>query len=84
MKPKKILSRALSNPAGLRFTDARRLAEAFGFEHRRTSGSHFIFTHPGIPELINLQNVKGQAKVYQVRQLLKLVERYNLQLEEGD
>lgn len=82
MQPKKILARALSNPGGLRFSDARRLAEAFGFQHKRTSGSHFIFTHPGVPELINLQDVRGQAKAYQVRQLLKLVERYNLQMGE--
>jgi hypothetical protein len=38
--------------------------------------------HPGIPELINLQNVKGEAKPYQVKQLLKAVEKYNLTLEE--
>jgi hypothetical protein len=80
VKPKKILARALSNPGGLKFSEARRLAEAFGFVHQRTSGSHFIFTHPGIPELINLQDVRGQAKAYQIRQLLKLVERYNLQM----
>lgn len=82
MNPKKILARALSSPSGLRFEEARRLAEAFGFQHTRTSGSHHIFSHPGIPELINLQNVRGQSKAYQVRQLLRLVERYNLQLEE--
>ena len=84
MNPKKILDRALSNPGGLRFSEARRLAEAFGFQHTRTSGSHFIFTHPGIPELINLQDVRGQAKAYQVRQLLKLVERYNLELGDSE
>jgi hypothetical protein len=44
------------------------------------SGSHHIFFHPGIPELVNLQNVNGQAKPYQIRQFIKLIERYNLQL----
>ncbi|PYJ84705.1 MAG: hypothetical protein DME22_11765 [Verrucomicrobia bacterium] len=48
----------------------------------RISGSHHIFTHPRIPELVNLQDVRGQAKPYQVRQFMKLVERYNLQLED--
>jgi hypothetical protein len=33
-------------------------------------------------ELINIQDVGGQAKPYKVRQFLKLVERYNL--EPGD
>lgn len=40
-----------------------------------------IYVHPAVPELVNLQNVKGQAKPYQVRQLLRLIERYNLQLQ---
>ena len=55
---------------------------AFGFRLSRISGSHHIFTHPRIPELVNLQDVRGQAKPYQVRQFMKLVERYNLQLED--
>jgi len=41
-----------------------------------------IYIHTDIPELVNLQNVNGQAKPYQVRQLLRLIERYNLQMEE--
>lgn len=45
----------------------------------RTSGSHHIFSHPDVPELLNLQEVAGEAKPYQVRQLLRLVERYNLE-----
>jgi predicted RNA binding protein YcfA (HicA-like mRNA interferase family) len=58
------------------------LAEGFGFRLSRTAGSHHIFVRPDIPELVNLQNVKGQAKPYQVRQFLKLVERHNLPLED--
>jgi predicted RNA binding protein YcfA (HicA-like mRNA interferase family) len=45
------------------------LAEAFGFRLARIRGSHHIFEHPTIPELLNLQESKGQAKPYQVRQL---------------
>jgi predicted RNA binding protein YcfA (HicA-like mRNA interferase family) len=60
------------------------LIEAFGFRLARTSGSHHIFAHPDIPELVNIQNHRGKAKPYQVRQFLELVEQYNLQLgEEG-
>jgi len=33
---------------------------------------------------LNLQEVKGEAKPYQIRQLLRLVERYNLELEEAE
>ncbi|MEA1927914.1 MAG: type II toxin-antitoxin system HicA family toxin [Candidatus Auribacterota bacterium] len=58
------------------------LVEGFGFTLSRMRGSHHIFVHQKIPELINLQNVKGTAKPYQVRQFLKLVERYDLLLED--
>ena len=59
----------------------RRLVEAFGFELRRTSGSHHVFARPDVLELVNLQEVRGQAKPYQVRQSLRFVERYALSLE---
>lgn len=58
------------------------LVESFGFRLSRTEGSHHILVHPDIPELVNLQDVKGQAKPYQMRQFLKLVERYSLKLKE--
>ncbi|MGH2568248.1 MAG: type II toxin-antitoxin system HicA family toxin, partial [Bacteroidota bacterium] len=56
------------------------LVEAFGFQRERISGSHHIYVHPNIPELVNLQSVKGQAKPYQVRQFLAIIEKYNLRL----
>ena len=62
--------------------DALALAEALGFRLSRVRGSHHILTHEGIPELVNLQEVDGQAKPYQLRQLLRLVERYNLELRD--
>lgn len=58
------------------------LTKAFGFELKRVRGSHHIFTHPDVPALMNLQDVNGQAKPYQVRQFLSLVEQYNLTLED--
>jgi len=36
--------------------------------------------HPAVRELLNVQDVAGKAKPYQVRQLLDLVERYNLSI----
>ncbi len=74
---------ARGDVANVSFSDMRRLVEAFGFELRRTSGSHHVFVHPHVPELVNLQDVRGQAKPYQIRQFLRLVERYALTLE-GD
>ncbi len=82
MKINKIFQKALSSPNNLRFAEARTLAEGFGFKLSRVKGSHHIFTHPEIQELVNLQEVSGQAKAYQVRQLLTLIEKYNLKAED--
>lgn len=82
MNAKKLLAQALRNPQGLRFTEACQLAQAFGFRHVRTNGSHAIFSRPGAPEIVNLQNVGGKAKAYQVRQMLKLMETLHLSLED--
>jgi predicted RNA binding protein YcfA (HicA-like mRNA interferase family) len=76
---RKLASGSLKNVA---FTDLRNLIEGFGFRLDRITGSHHIFVHPDIPELVNLQEVKGEAKPYQIRQFLRLVERHNLYLEE--
>lgn len=80
MNKKKLLRRLLASPNNARFDEVRGLAEAFGFVLARVTGSHHIFNHPSIPELLNLQEVSGQAKPYQVRQFLRLVERHNLTL----
>jgi predicted RNA binding protein YcfA (HicA-like mRNA interferase family) len=77
-----ILQKILGGSKNIRFSDMIDLVEGFGFRLSRTEGSHHIFVHPDIPELVNLQEVKGQAKPYQMRQFLKLVERYSLKLEE--
>ena len=63
------------------FDDFCRLVERFGFVNVRTAGSHRIYSHPAVPELLNLQELNGQAKPYQIRQALRLIERYNLTLE---
>ena len=82
MNKRKLLQKILDGSKNVRFQDMVALAQAFGFRLARVQGSHHIFTHPGIPELVNLQNVHGQAKPYQIKQFLKLVERHNLMLEE--
>ena len=76
---KRLTEGALKNVS---FADMTNLVKGFGFRLARTSGSHHIFTHPGIPEPINFQEVKGEAKPYQIRQFLRLIERYNLRLED--
>jgi predicted RNA binding protein YcfA (HicA-like mRNA interferase family) len=83
MKRKRLLKRLLSGAlANAAFADLADLAEGFGFRLQRVRGSHHIFVHPDLAELINLQNARGEAKPYQIRQLLRLAERYNLKVEE--
>ncbi len=84
MKPRKTLEQILSGTKNVRFADLVRLVEAFGFRLSRVQGSHHIFTRAGVPELVNLQDVHGEAKPYQVRQFLSLVEKYNLQFTDSD
>lgn len=78
MKRRKLLQKAISSPRNVRFDDMATLMEAFGFRLSRVKGSHHISVHPEVRELVNLQNVGGKAKPYQIRQFLRLVERYNL------
>lgn len=76
------MARAKSGPlANISFADLARRAEAFGFVLARTAGSHRIFRHPGAG-LIPLQpDRNGDAKPYQVGQLMELAEEFKLTIE---
>lgn len=82
MRPARLLQLARGNPGGLRFSELCRLAEAFGFRFQRQKGSHRIYAHDGLRQIMNFQNDRGAAKAYQVRQLLDCVDRYGLALGE--
>lgn len=79
-----MLKKLLSGSKNIRFSEVTACAKAFGFRLDRTRGSHHIYIHPDVPELMNLQNVAGKAKPYQVKQFLKIIERYNLQMEDDE
>jgi len=81
VKKRKLLQKILSGSRNIQFDEMTALVEAFGFRLSRVKGSHHIFVHPQVRELVNLQNVNGKAKPYQIRQFLRLVERYNLKME---
>ncbi len=82
MNKRKLLKKLLAGSRNIRFVEATACAEAFGFQLSRTRGSHHIYIHPDIPELVNLQKVGGKVKPYQIKQLLQLIEKYNLHMEE--
>lgn len=83
MRPRQLLLRLRSGKyANVKFRDAQRLVEACGFELNRVSGSHHIYTHARCPVILNLQKVAGQAKPYQLRQLVRLLDWYDLSPED--
>jgi hypothetical protein len=79
---KAILEKMCNNPAGVRFADICRICDHYFGQARQASGSHRIYKTPwsGDPR-VNIQNSKGFAKAYQVRQIIKAIER--LEGEDG-
>ena len=70
------MAKMKQNPKGIRFNDLCRVCEHY-FGKPRTSGtSHRVYRTPwpGDPR-VNIQNAKGKAKAYQVRQVLWAIER---------
>ncbi|MBS3947516.1 MAG: type II toxin-antitoxin system HicA family toxin [Dethiobacter sp.] len=63
--------------ANIRFDELCQLLRHLGFEER-IRGSHHIFRKPGVAEKINLQRDDGHAKVYQVRQVRRVILKYRL------
>ena len=82
MKKRKILEKVLSGSKNVRFDEFVALLEGFGLVLKRIRGSHRVFTHPQIPRPFPIQpKGNGQAKPYQIRQFLALIEQYNLKLD---
>jgi hypothetical protein len=73
-----LLSAMRTNPQGVRFTDAVKLATHYFGKPRQTGTSHVIWRMPwpGDPR-VNLQKGQGgHAKVYQVKQLLAAISKH--------
>ena len=64
------------NPKGVRFSDACRVCDHYFGQLRQKGSSHRVYKTPwqGDPR-VNIQNAKGKAKAYQVRQVLRAIER---------
>ena len=82
MNKKKVLLKLVNNPVNVKFQDFVLIVDAFGFVLVRAKGSHNIFLNKEINEIINIQNYKGEAKPYQIKQFLSLVEKYNLKMDD--
>ena len=77
---KDILKQLKQNPANVRFNDLCKVCEHYFGEARQSGSSHRIYKTPwqGDPR-VNIQNSKGKAKAYQVKQVLKSIERLEVE-----
>jgi hypothetical protein len=78
-----ILDQMKRNPTGIRFNDLCKVCDYYFGEPHQRGGSHRIYKTPwpGDPR-VNIQDNQGKAKPYQVRQVLKAIER--LEANRGD
>lgn len=65
-----------ANPKSIRFNDLCKVCDFYFGNARQSGSSHRVYKTPwqGDPR-VNIQNSKGKAKPYQVRQVLQAVER---------
>jgi predicted RNA binding protein YcfA (HicA-like mRNA interferase family) len=63
--------------ANIDFDELCHLLRWLGFDER-VRGSHHVFRKHGVEDRINLQRDKSKAKVYQVRQVRRVILRYGL------
>lgn len=71
-----LVKQIIGNPRNVRFVDICKVCECYFGKARQGSSSHRIYKTPwqGDPR-VNIQNDKGKAKEYQVRQVLKAIAR---------
>jgi hypothetical protein len=74
-----------NNPKGIRFKDLCLVCDTYFGEAKQKGSSHRIYKTPwqGDPR-INIQNNNGMAKAYQVRQVIKAIERLEVQRDDDE
>ena len=79
---KNILSQMRQTPKNIRFNDLCKVCDSYFGKARQSGSSHRVYKTPwqGDPR-VNIQNSKGKAKPYQVKQVLQAIER--LEVENG-
>ena len=71
-----IVAQMRASPTGIRFAELCRVCGHYFGDPRQTGTSHRIYKTPwqGDPR-VNIQDNRGKAKAYQVKQVLKAIER---------
>jgi len=77
----KVLEQMRREPANVRFGDLQKVCEKHFGKSRNSGSSHSIFKTQwqGDPR-VNIQNDKGKAKAYQVKQVLLAIDRLGVKL----
>jgi hypothetical protein len=72
----KILTEMRNNPKSISFTDLCKICDEYFGSPRQSGSSHRVYKMPwsGDPR-VNIQNAKGKAKPYQVKQVLKAIDK---------
>jgi hypothetical protein len=75
-----ILIQMKNNPADVRFVDLSKVCNYYFGKPRQKKGIHQVYKTPwkGDPR-INIQNYKGKAKAYQVKQVLLAIEKMEVE-----
>ena len=73
---KEMIASLIKNPKDVRFADLYKVCNYYFGSPRQKGTSHCIYKMPwpGDPR-VNIQNDKGKAKAYQVKQVLKAIEK---------
>lgn len=83
VKPAKLYVQLLqSTDRSVDFRDFLAMIEAFGFRNVRTKGSHRSYAHPDCDALLVVQPKGKDAKRYQVREFVGIVEENGLTLDD--
>ena len=72
----KLLEQMRRETANVNFNDLKKVCETYFGKSRQSGSSHAVFKTPwaGDPR-VNIQNAKGKAKPYQVKQILQAIEK---------
>jgi len=83
MNIRKIYEHMATSPRQVRFVDLVRICDHYFGPSRQQGSSHRVYKTPwpGDPR-VNIQDKKGMAKPYQVKQILKAIEKIQSQEDE--
>jgi len=71
-----ILAKMRRNPKGIRFNELSKVCDHFFGKPRNSGTSHRVYKTPWVGDpRVNIQNSRGKAKAYQVRQVLLAIQK---------